>query len=79
MLKLTTLSDAQSELMQGGRGHRTGPSRPSRSGNGPIRQTTTNVYVTASQDSDALAFTLGGEYSLAYNDVTQFMNISIVG
>jgi hypothetical protein len=80
MLKLTTLSDAQSELMQGGRrssnGH--GSSRPSRgSSNGPIRQTTNNIYVGASQDSFAQAFTLGGKNSLAYNDVTQLMNIGI--
>ena len=79
MLKLTTLSDAQSELMQGGHrpGNGNGPSRPSRGGNGPIRQTTNNIYVDASQTSDALAFTVGGKYSLAYNDVFQSMSIGI--
>lgn len=80
MLKLTTLSDAQSELMQGGRrpSSDNGRCRHGRTGsNGPIRQTTNNIYVGASQDSFAQAFTLGGKYSLAYNDVTQFMNISV--
>lgn len=82
MLKLTTLSDAQSEMMQGGRdrGPRNGHGSPRprhSSGNGPITQTTNNIFVGASQDSFAQAFTLGGKYSLAYNDVTQFMNISV--
>jgi len=79
MFKLTTLSDAQSELMQGGRrsGNGNGSSRPSRGSNGPITQTTNNIYVGVSQDSFAGAFTLGGKYSLAYNDVTQLMNIGI--
>ena len=86
MLKLTTLSDAQSELMQGGRGHAYGhgnghgSSRPQRpSSNGPTwtSTTTNNIYVDASQDSFAQAFTLGGKYSLASNDVSQFMNIII--
>ena len=85
MLNLTTLSDAQSELMQGGRrpgnGHDSSrpsrPSRPSRGSNGPITQTTNNIFVGVSQDSFAGAFTLGGENSLAYNNVAQFMTIGV--
>ena len=84
MLKLTTLSDAQSELMQGGRGHAYGlgnghgSSRPQRpSSNGPTWTSINNIYVDVVQDSFAQSLTLGGKYSLAYNDVTQLMNISI--
>jgi hypothetical protein len=79
MLKLTTLSDTQSELMQGGRrsSNGNGSPRPRRGSNGPIRQTTNNIYVGASQDSFAGAFTLGGENSLAYNSVGQIMNIGV--
>jgi hypothetical protein len=80
MLKLTTLSDAQSELMQGGcrRIVKYKPCKPSRPGtNGHTSTTTNNIHVGAAQKSDNLALTLGGKNSLAYNDVFQSMNVTI--
>lgn len=81
MLNLTTLSDSQSELMQGGgRGPRAPrkPYTPKHPGSSGTTTTTNNhIWVGTSQDSFAQAFTLGGKNSLAYNDVTQQMNIEI--
>lgn len=85
MLKLTTLSDAQSELMQGG--SRAGLlGRPSMtrpqvcangSNGGPESITITNVRLDVVQVSDALALTIGGHESLAFNDVSQSIEIDI--
>ena len=83
MLKLTTLSDAQSELMQGGRGTRGGMKngKPWGNGsngyNGPQSITITNVRLDVVQVSDALAFTIGGHESLAFNEVRQSIEIDV--
>jgi len=78
MLNLTTLSDVQSEVMQGGGPRRPSrPTRPGRPSGGDITQTTTNVVLGVDQSSNALAFTLGGKNSYAYNEVSQWMGISV--
>ena len=77
MLNLTTLSDVQSEVMQGGSRRPSRPTRPGRPSGGDITQTTTNVVLGVDQSSNALAFTLGGKNSYAYNEVSQWMGISV--
>lgn len=85
MFKLTTLSDAQSELMQGGgRGPRGSMTRPDCWGNGsngshggPESITITNVRLDVVQVSDALALTIGGHESLAFNEVSQSIDIEV--
>jgi hypothetical protein len=77
MLNLTTLSDVQSEVMQGGSRRPSRPTRPGRPSGGDITQTTTNVVLDVSQSANALAFTLGGKNSLAYNEVSQWMGVSV--
>jgi hypothetical protein len=78
MLNLTTLSDVQSEVMQGG-GRRSSykPTRHKRPCCGSTTTTETNVVLDVQQLSGALAFTTGGKNSLAYNDVSQSMGIDI--
>jgi hypothetical protein len=75
MLNLTTLSDVQSEVMQGGRR----PSRPTsvRPSRTNTTQTVTNLVLDVAQSSNGLAFTLGGFNSLASNDVKQDLGIDI--
>ena len=78
MLNLTTLSDVQSEVMQGGSRRTSRPTRPGRRPSGGSTTTTeTNVVLEVQQLSGALAFTTGGKNSLAYNDVSQSMGIDI--
>lgn len=82
MFSLITLSDAQSELMQGGRHHSNGGNnRPNwcRSGSqgGPESITITNLRMDVVQVSDALAFTIGGKESLAFNEVRQSIDIDV--
>lgn len=78
MLNLITLSDVQSEVMQGGGGRRPcRPTRPGRPTGGSTTTTETNVVLDVQQLSGALAFTTGGKNSLAYNDVSQSMGIDI--
>jgi hypothetical protein len=77
MLNLTTLSDVQSEVMQGGGRRPSRPTRPGRPNGGSTTTTETNVVLDVQQLSGALAFTTGGKNSLAYNDVSQAMGIDI--
>jgi len=79
MLKLITLSDTQSELMQGGRDRapKYKPCKPKHPhGYGHKSVSHKNVSVIAGQESVATALTLG-KGSLATNDVAQLMTISI--
>ena len=76
MLNLTTLSDVQSEVMQGGSRRPSRPTsvRPSRTN---TTQTVTNLVLDVAQSSNGLAFTLGGYNSLASNDGKQDLGIDI--
>lgn len=77
MLNLTTLSDVQSEVMQGGSRRPSRPTRHKRPCCGSTTTTETNVVLDVHQLSGALAFTTGGKNSLAYNDVSQSLGIDI--
>jgi hypothetical protein len=82
MLKLITLSDTQSELMQGGwdrapKHPKYKPCKPKHPhGYGHNSVSHKNVSVITGQESVATALTLG-RGSLATNDMTQLMTISI--
>jgi hypothetical protein len=86
MLKFTILSDAQSELMQGGsycprNGYK--PSKPKHCwsnghgrSNGISRTTTKTLTINGSQVGNSAAVVLGGHGSTALSEVNQTMTIT---
>lgn len=93
MLKFIILSDAQSELMQGGNGHegheggwgsckrrkfkRCFISNGHPGSQGYTRTTTKNISVSAGQTANSTSLVFGGHNSSAVSDVIQTMTIGV--